>query len=94
MHMFGVSAHLAVDICVPDMCNQTFTKHNRSEQVVRVRAAPHEFLGHQGCPNTVFTFNFLFVMMYICMYIYMSVVALRCFHLQSLNCFIFYSAVH
>ena len=39
MHMFGVSAHLAVDICVSDMCNRTFTKHNRSEQVVQVRAA-------------------------------------------------------
>ena len=38
MHMFGVSTCCAVDMCVPDMCN-TFTKHNRSEQVVRVGAA-------------------------------------------------------
>ena len=26
MHMFGVSAHFAVDMCVLDMCS-TFTKH-------------------------------------------------------------------
>ena len=24
MHMFGVSAHCAVDMCVPDMCNTYF----------------------------------------------------------------------
>ena len=38
MCMFGVSAHCAVDLCVLDTCN-TFTNHNRSEQVVRVGAA-------------------------------------------------------
>ena len=38
MCMFGVSAHCAVDMCVPDMCH-TFTKHIKSEQVVRIGAA-------------------------------------------------------
>ena len=42
MHMFGVSAHFAVDMCVLDMCN-TFTKHIGSRQVVRVGAAAPRF---------------------------------------------------
>ena len=37
MHIFGVSAHCAVDTCVLDMFN-TFTKHIVSGQVVRVGA--------------------------------------------------------
>ena len=43
MHMFGVSAHCAVDMCVLDKCN-TFTKHNGSGQVVRIGVAAPQVL--------------------------------------------------
>ena len=41
--------HCAIDMCVLDMCN-TFTKHNRSEQVIQVgAAAPQVFLTQNTC---------------------------------------------